>query len=136
MHRSGAWREIDSKTCSPPVVMLCIVVIDKDRLCAQGKAGVPRPSADRINYQGWGFPTIWQVALKGTVRRSSFVSRYRSMTVADGFPEWQRPVREELSSKRSLPPRRKPHLWDSGHTVPKSNMSHRSASSRCGVSSW
>jgi len=29
-----------------PVVMLRIVVIDKDRLCAQGKAGVPRLSAE------------------------------------------------------------------------------------------
>ena len=59
-----------------PVVMLRIVVIDKDRLCAQGKAGVPRLSADRINCRGWGFSIIWQVALKGAVRRSSFVSKY------------------------------------------------------------
>ena len=29
-----------------PVVVLRFVVIDKDRLCAQGKAGVPRLSAE------------------------------------------------------------------------------------------
>jgi len=49
MHRSGVWREIDSQTCSSAKTScgyLRIVVIDKDRLCAQGKAGVPRLPAE------------------------------------------------------------------------------------------